>query len=526
MRVSFSLKCMKIVFAIFLFQITGWAFGQGSGSLGPPPGNEQPVRADCIYVDPVNGNNANSGTQPFDAFRNIHRAIVESILKPRLSNITLLPGTYSFGSNQESFPLNVPDGISIQGTSALNTVLDGEGEDVFLLSPMQAGQDFSGSYFDGFSIRNARIAIQFAAERIGFKPTFSNMVLSDNQVGLSMRAVDLEGDNVPDDTDLNNFVEHRPRLVNLTFVENEIAISDLIEVHSFPPADHGEAEPAIANCLFIDNALDFDGVDLSDLVNDDGVRSNVFCNINSARIKPGRSGPVGGSLAFPCDSTTADEVFINPASGDYRLKPTIGGPSLAYLVDRGIGKSSTLRYHGQAFPTFIEPEGRRGEKIWDTDMEGFCNERTVGQTNDIGADELGELIIAGYQPGTTRFSFGAAAEIWVTPVEALPGQSFVALRIYNERSNLGFLRWLPKSVAGARPRGTKLPVQSSFSKGLDCIADSGKMAEVIPVTFLFGHPQTLPVTSVTFPARVNNQFVTALPDKPRFTTNLQSYTIE
>lgn len=526
MRVSFGFKFMKVVFAVFLFQIASWAWGQGPSSLGTPPRAEPPVSADCIYVDPVNGSNSNSGTKPVDAFRNISRAIIESTLKPRLSKIILLPGTYSTSSNFESFPLSVPDGISIQGTSALNTILDGEGSDVFILAPSQAGQDFRYSYFDGFSIQNAAVAIQFASEPIGFKPTFSNIVLSENQVGLLMRAVDLEGDNVPDDSDQNNFVEHRPRLINLTFVENGIAIRDMIVVLSSPPADYGEADPAIANCLFVGNALDLDGVDLFDLINDDGVRSNVFCHINSGRIKPGRLSPAGGSLPFECDSTTVDEVFINPASGDYRLMPTIGGPSLAYLVDQGIGKSSTLAYHRLTFPTLIEPEGRRGEKIWDTDMEGFCNERMVGKGNDIGADELGELIIAGYQKGTTTFAAGDIAVIWLNPVAALPGQSFGAFRIYNERPNLGFLRWLPKNTPGARPSGTKLPEPTSNSTGLDCISDTGKMGELLTVPFTLGQFQLIPVTSVTSPARVNNQFVSGLPGQPRFTTNLQSYTIE
>ncbi len=478
---------------------------------------------DRYYVDPNNGSDGNTGLSATRAFQTITHAISVASLSTTDSVIMLLPGIYSQVTNSESFPLFPHHGISIQGTNALNTVLDAGGSsDCFVLFPTGIGTDFDGTYFDGFSVKFAINAFYLPEEGVGMKPTISNVCLIDNQVGVLMEAIDLEGDTSPYDTDGNDYIEHRPRLVNMTFVDNGVGIRDVV-IPAFPATDDfGEADPAIANCLFVGNGLDLDGCDASDVKNDSDISSNIFCTA-STRIKPGRFSPIGWELPFNCGAATAD-VFINPVTCDYRLKPTIGGPAFTYLVDQGIDRLDNLSYHMGL--TMIKPNGSCGQKIWDADMEGFCNDRMVGSGHDIGADELGELIVSGYRLATTSFAPGAVAEVWVTPAAGMPNQVYSPARTWNERQNLGYLKWLSSSTPGARPRGTSAPSVSGSSSGLACIANSGLTVGPVGQSFTIGTPVSVPAFALSPTSRINEQYTVLVPGAGRFITNLQSYIVE
>ncbi|HMQ22437.1 MAG TPA: hypothetical protein PKE00_08115, partial [Planctomycetota bacterium] len=131
-------------------------------------------------------------------------------------------------------------------------------------------------------------------------------------------------------------------------------------------------------------------------------------------------------------------IFENGRSPhDFRLAPIVAvggvlGP-LNPLVNKGIDTSAgTLRFANYAAglaPDIVDPPGLKGPgpqsqgndleyasmHAWDWDCEGFGNARIAprsgfaapptNSTNiDIGADELGELIIAGYVDKTTTFT--------------------------------------------------------------------------------------------------------------------------
>ncbi|MDG2015054.1 MAG: hypothetical protein P8J33_16230, partial [Pirellulaceae bacterium] len=429
-------------------------------------------------------------------------------------------------------PLNMKDGVSIQGTNALNTVIDCQLSPVGLRFAIQIppSDDFEGTYFDGFMITNAGKAITLDSNTVGFKPTFSNLFIVDNSVGIFMRAALLTGGMTsPDDTDQNNFVEHRPRLANLTIADNDIGISD--EARSGSTILWGEADPAIANCLF-DNMLDLNGTDLNDLVaGDDGLKlSNVFDSYESSatRIKQGRKSPASGSLPF-VESSTID-VFVNRSALDYRLNPSSLSSAVVYLVDQGLGFDSALGFHNGM--TQIEPFGGRGEMIWDMDCEGYGNVRMVGGGHDIGADELAELVIAGYLRGTTTFVQFTQADVWVTPTDGQPASQYPVIRLLNQRLSLDapYLSQMPMEVAGARQPGTTLPVnfpgigsQSYLEFGglyyllLPQPAVSGVSASL----FIFVLPYALPETGTIS----NHQYMYFDGAGASYLTNLQSFTI-
>ena len=434
----------------------------------------------------------------------------------------LLPGVYSSSTNFESFPVFLKDGVSIQGTSALNTIIDGEGNDALYVLPTSAEADFIDTYFDGFTVKNALSAITIPDELLALKPTFSNICLLNNMTGVRMVAVDLEGLPRPDDdTDGDNFIEHRPKLVNMTFSNNGIGISDEIVILTSPAVDHGEADPAIANCLFLDNGIDLDGTDRDDVVSDDNNRSNVFCEVTDNRIKAGRQTPEFSSLPFDCDS--AKDVFISPETCDYRLRPSAAGPALTFLVDRGITPfNDSMKFHNG--DTLIVPVGPCNEMVFDADMEGYGNIRIAGDGIDIGADEMGQLIVSGYAANTTSFSTGDVAQIWLSPRGVPAGQTYLGRRVWNERTNLRYLRWAPNSIPGTRSRGTVAPTpRPPF--GLVYISNSGLQAQNL-LGFQLGVPQNLTITTASSPARVNNQFLTSTPTTPRSLTNLQTYTVD
>ncbi|MCP4464505.1 MAG: DUF1565 domain-containing protein, partial [Planctomycetaceae bacterium] len=102
---AIAARFSKPVFVTAMVFVTAWvsaASGQG--------GRE-------IYVDPVRGNDlSNSGLVTSAAFRTITHALMQA--QPE-NVIVLLPGKYSPSTNFETFPLNMKDGVSIQGTSAL-----------------------------------------------------------------------------------------------------------------------------------------------------------------------------------------------------------------------------------------------------------------------------------------------------------------------------------------------------------------------------------------------------------------------
>lgn len=81
-----------------------------------------------FYVDPVEGDDGNSGIAPDDAYATVHCALAESrFLGAAVVSIHLAPGTYSTTTNDEQFPLTPQRAVRIIGAGAQETILDATG---------------------------------------------------------------------------------------------------------------------------------------------------------------------------------------------------------------------------------------------------------------------------------------------------------------------------------------------------------------------------------------------------------------
>ncbi len=80
-----------------------------------------------LYVNPISGNNNNSGLSPEQPLKTIAFAYTKIIPDSNIINtIYLADGIYSDSSNGEKFPLNIRSFINVVGHSRNNTILDGE----------------------------------------------------------------------------------------------------------------------------------------------------------------------------------------------------------------------------------------------------------------------------------------------------------------------------------------------------------------------------------------------------------------
>ncbi len=85
----------------------------------------QQVSAD-IYISP-DGNNENSGLSPDEPIKTIYHGFIILLTDSlHTHTIHLLDGTYSSSTNEEIFPLNLPDYVNLQGESENGVILDRE----------------------------------------------------------------------------------------------------------------------------------------------------------------------------------------------------------------------------------------------------------------------------------------------------------------------------------------------------------------------------------------------------------------
>ena len=170
---------------------------------------------------------------------------------------------------------------------------------------------------------------------------------------------------------------------------------------------------------------------------------DLFCN-------GARSGHNGVNFGFHQEPATGTPTNPNFDGSfiDFRLAPVVTlarisatpfppdlstqnqNSALNPLVDRGLSAASWTMANGLtgAPPGILLPSSdpnfqRYAFDNWQWDMEGFGNPRIfdhskypnffsgpdLTHTIDLGADELGELIIAGYRAGTTNFQSGSGS---------------------------------------------------------------------------------------------------------------------
>ncbi len=181
-----------------------------------------PVDAD-LYVNPITGNNSNSGLSPDNALQSI--AFAYSLIYPDSTDkntIHLANGVYSDSTNNEKFPLNIRGYVDVTGESMENTILDGRyktplmrgNNDVSFFSfkkmTMQRGgnieyDDFgllslyinnSNVVFDSIIFQKAHQKTSSSAFELSVsnKTEISNCIFRQNIGGRALRTMSQEGD--------------------------------------------------------------------------------------------------------------------------------------------------------------------------------------------------------------------------------------------------------------------------------------------------------------------------------------------
>ena len=418
------------------------------------------------------------------------------LLPGRYAPITALANNQYSGmqSNQEVFPINLPDRVSLQGTSALNTILELDGLGPAIQFGVVAGSAGQNSFVDGVAIYNgiggtlfnpaAGSAIYLGPNQAS-TPTITNCFLYGNQVGILINSGDSDD------------VIHRPTLFNNTIAWNQCGVwNGWFPLQIGQQNAIGVSLPACVNNIFDatpDRRLTtpypfplftgvttsgFEGLDVADLTvssvtppadynayeQDAGgnkynlqtaflgflpatqprVATPAAPGINIAAFTGGTSTVNFRGVLYVRDLLSngranfqANNLPWDASPHDFRLSPAVApawitiispgsaptqggvpGGALNPLVDRGCSTFPLTLLNARTisnkpgFLTLPTSQSTYNHTPYDKDCEGSGNPRvhdhplylsTGGRLVDIGADELGELIVVGYRFGTTHF---------------------------------------------------------------------------------------------------------------------------
>jgi len=396
--------------------------------------------------------------------------------------------------NGETWPFGLPDRVSLQGTSALDTIFDARNTDGPIVrlngSVTVTGQAIAThreSMIDGLTIRGCRSngegpgappnlnssgAGIFLARNGSIGITISNCFIIDNAVGVAV-------DNTTPGTGFDGI--NVPKIINCTFARNQIALwNGGLDVITAGQSNLGVAEMTLLNDVF-DSWLPgvpppmlscpFAGVSGDDLTVQSVNTPPVVINLSFCAWEQGRPAialsnwqpPTPGGLGtlppprvdlMPITGTqvgsTRQSLYVNDllrlaavggagvdySPHDFRLSPIVGTNAaqavLNPLVNQGLwlgDNISVIRWPLRfgfgpqrvitlppGLPAAVEPLATL--HAWDWDCEGFGNPRAAWRSGfpmpnppplpdtriDIGADELGELVLAGYIDGTRIYS--------------------------------------------------------------------------------------------------------------------------
>lgn len=248
-----------------------------------------------LYVDPVAGNDTNSGTNPNDALKTIFSAlskIVEDSINK--NTIHLLNGVYSDTTNGEKFPLNVRSNVNMEGESMAGVIWDGRDSYRFLMgNNCTSGYSFkkitmrrgrhkfkkdASTFFFYFENSDILLDSITVTESVGYgvvanfincnNAVIKNSVFSNNRGGNSAVVAGLDSDNPLSSYEFINckFINNMPDYENPEYPGGGgLSISG-----SYPIGIEYENPTKLVNCLFSgnnDNGLGVKGCPIPYIVN-------------------------------------------------------------------------------------------------------------------------------------------------------------------------------------------------------------------------------------------------------------------
>ena len=432
-----------------------------------------------IFVDPSNG--LDSGSYPTSGcpvrpFKTITYALTQaSTTSP--TTIVLTPGIYQ--APFETFPLRMKRNVSIQGTNAVNTIIQG-GSPTFSICPntnedrptvaltsslvlfdaQQAGE-FDQVSIEGVAVDGGCIGIAITGAHPA-NPVIANCFIAD----AGMSGIDISS---PTSTG----PIHRPRIVHCTLTLNHVAITSRTHA-SLPgtPPINPPSAPGLLNVLAARSGdatsgaqPDFFGIRKGDMretidpVSGAFVFSESTSGFNSASSlgigagnqpqNPGFVPPGSGQVLF------IEELTLGLQGWDLRLHPNWNAMTptpvdTAFRPDPG----QTLHWDNGTVGSYALANG---SSIGDFDCEGYGNPRYDGgavglNAPDMGADEMGTYIVAGFVGGSTNFAQTSTILEWAGPF------SNTTEKAYNSAlQGASFYIDNGLSAPGSRPRKTVYP---------------------------------------------------------------------
>lgn len=167
-------------------------------------GKIEQVNSD-LYVNPISGDNANSGTSANEPLKNIHYAL--ALIEANHQNpgtIHLSAGTFGRMASGENFPLNLRSYVSIKGAGKYATILDNE----FSINPVLVARDYEHERdytISDFQIINGIFTDEYNPESLfqieqNTNLFIENLLFTQNSMGQCISNPYLAIGNYPDST--------------------------------------------------------------------------------------------------------------------------------------------------------------------------------------------------------------------------------------------------------------------------------------------------------------------------------------
>lgn len=134
------------------------------------------------YVGP-NGSDSNDCLSPSTACQTIHVAIGRA---SDGETVIILPGTYSSATGN-IFPINVPDGIKVEGSGHETTILVGDSDKAVIYIGSSTENIFSDTEVSDLTLKDGNIGLEiYASKSKTVSPTLSNLLITENTTGIKI----------------------------------------------------------------------------------------------------------------------------------------------------------------------------------------------------------------------------------------------------------------------------------------------------------------------------------------------------